>query len=512
VDLVNLFFMRRPCLENLTINNPKGAALNANNYLNSLSINSTALTIGGGATTDVSNSVDLTSKTLNVGIADGENPFGKIKSAAQIVVDNQTKIGFSYSKNSASLQPGNSYRIVEAGGEISGNVANIVVFDDSYLFKNSLIASGNNIDTVIAVDEANFNLQNLGDTNYAILTKALKTDLQPGIFAISSQKELKTLTENLTPTNNAAQISSVIFSNRNFMKNADFSNDSNSKKIGEKAVFWGKVFGNNIKQKSRKNTLGYFENGGGLSFGIDGEISSKSKIGAAIGNNKNNISADTTNKNQIGIDNYQLTIYNKNGESENSHFYNQNAVLFSLNRYDTHRRITAGTFDKVARGKFSTNSQAARIGFGYNQKIGNFFIDPNFAIEHFRISGSSYRETNASNAGMAVKIKSLSGQFFDLGLKIGYRTKYHDYDLAPKFNVNLLRTAKSYHQNSAISFLNQDDWVNNNSIALQRSVVSVGAGIKIEDGEDDFVNLQIDGQIAEKMVGVSYMAKYVHRF
>ena len=45
---------------------------------------------------------------------------------------------------------------------------------------------------------------------------------------------------------------------------------------------------------------------------VDHKFSEKTIIGVAVGYNKSNISADTAYQNRIGIDSYQIALYNSN--------------------------------------------------------------------------------------------------------------------------------------------------------------------------------------------------------
>jgi len=504
-------------LGELEINNSSGVTLNNDNYLTTLTLTSGNLTIAGDTTTDVTNAIDLSSKNITFQVGSSSNPFAKIKSAAGITLDSSTAINIDYSTNTAALNYDDStqYIIAESGSGIAGTISDVTVTDNSYLFNSSLSVSGSNIVTKLVSDTSTFSSANLGSSNYQIVSNALNyAGLSSGLISISNSSQLSNAIQSLKPMNNSAQLTSVISSNSNIIKIvSSHSREDRAKEQKLSSSVWGRVFGSSVNQQERQNTVGYKENSGGIIFGSDHSVSDNSVVGVAAGYNRANISGDTTYQNKIGIDSYQLVLYNSNSAKSNLGFYNDNAANLTLNRYTTNREIQVGTFTSNSNASFNSTSQAIRIGFGYNAKNQyDYFIDPNFGVEYFRIGQNSYQETGAENASLKVKTQGVSGYFSDVGVKVSKKFELDQYFLTPKFSANWRRALKDYSQKSTISFVGGGSAINNDSIATQRNILNLGSAISIDQGGDDSLQLQFDLRLADKLVGNTFWAKYIFLF
>lgn len=500
-------------LSTLEVNNAAGVVFNADNYLGALTLTDGAITVSGNSTTDVSSALDLSSQTINYAVTDAPMPFGDLKSSAGVTIGSGTKINFDYTNNNTSIATGTNYTIIESATGITGSLSNVTVTDNSYLFNNSLALSGNKIVTSVS-DSLNFSAASLGQNNYDLLNNAKSTDLQPGLFAIASQKELNDTIDSLKPMNNSAQTSSVIMGNDNLIRIVNNIDDRDPIQKKRNKNLWGKAFGSILDQGSREGTYGYNEKSSGLVFGYDEMISKNSVIGAAISFGRSNLTGDSTYKNYVGVNNYQLALYNKNGGNNGKMgFYNNNALVLGFNNYDTSRKIIAGSINKTATGKFSGNSQALKIGFGYKAKISErFFIDPNASLEYFRVASDDYQEKGAGNIGLQVSNQNLSGAMSDIGLSLGYRKQLEHYEVIPKLSLNWLHTLSDYRQNSTINFIGQNSKINNSAIALQNNLFNIGAGFVINDGDDAYLQLQYDLKLGKNLVGNMLSARYVYVF
>jgi len=500
-------------LANLEVNNAAGVVFNGDNYLSALTLTSGAITISGNSTTDVDSAIDLSSKTINYAVTDAPSPFGDLKSSAGVTVSSDTKINFDYTNNTTQIATGTNYTIIESASGITGSVSNIAVTDNSYLFNNSLALSGNNIVTSVS-ESLNFSAEALGQNNYDLLTNARTTDLQPGLFAIASQQELNDTIDSLKPMNNSAQTSSVVMSNDNLIRIINNMDERDPIQKKHNKNLWGKAFGSFLNQGSRDGTYGYNQKGAGLVFGYDSMVSKKSLIGAAFSFSRNNISGDSTYKNDVAVNNYQLAFYNKNGGHNGElGFYNNNALVLGFNSYDTSRKIVAGTVNKTATGSFSGDSQALKIGGGYKFRIfKKSFIDPNASLQYFRVAQGDYQEKGAGNIGLEVNNKDLSGMMSDIGVSFGYHDQFDSYDFMPKLSLNWLHTLSDYRQSSSINFIGQSSKISNDAIALQRDILNVGAGFIVNDGDDAYVQFQYDLKLAKSLVGSALSAKYVFVF
>lgn len=523
-------------LGTLTINNSGGVVLSRNNYLNNLTISNGQLSIAGSTTTDVVNAVDLSSKTVSFAVDSDPNPFAKIKTAAGVTIDSSTAFNIDYSKLKANLSfdSGTTYNIIESGTGITGNTASVKLSDNSFLMNSELVASGNNIAVKLISDSNNFSESNLGQKNYSLVLNAINhSDLNAGLISIASLSDLQKAIETMKPMNNAAGISSVINSNSNLLRIAS-SRGSNysSDKFDYKKNIWGTTFGSYLSQNKRDGAIGYKQGDGGLAFGLEEAANDNSVFGAAFAYSKSLISADLSSTNDLKIDNYQLAFYNNNSfhsskpmrvspfskakqnfEQKNFGFYNSNSLVLAFNQFNSDRQIRVGSFNKTATSSHFGNSQQARIGIGYNKKLTeSFIIDPNAAVEFFNLSQNSYQEKGAGNAGLKVKNSNLSGFYTDLGVDFSILMTTENHLFAPKLRLNWRRAGSNYRQKSKIAFIGGGSEIDNSSISLQQNQFETGLGLDIDDGKNNFVQIQLDGKFADGLIGGGLSGRYIYLF
>jgi outer membrane autotransporter protein len=495
----------------LAIDNSEGVVLNQDAYVTTLTL-SGALSVAGDKVLDVTNAIDLSGQTFNSLLT--STAFGEIKSGAGVAIDSSTTINFDYSNTLIALDYSGAteYKIVESTG-ITGTVSDITITDNSYLFDNSIAASGNNIVTTIS-SSALFSEANLGTDNYNLVNNALQhTNVVSGVLSVSNKDDLEEGLKTLKPSTNGALINSSMAMNNNtinvttlHLKSIDSSfsgfSTGDDKELGNGS--WGKVFGGGSHQKIRDGIAGYNSSLAGFIMGADKTLDDREGnilFGTALSYNRSTIRGESTANSKDSVDSYQLIFYNNNSHRSGLGLYNSNLVNLAFNQYGTSRTIKIGSYEQVAKGKFNGMSQSIKSGFGYNMKLSDkFLLSPNAALQYFKLSQDAYQETGAGSAGLNVKNKDYSNFVSEIGFDITSKTNIEGYNAIPKLGLSWVRNLQNKKQESTVAFIGGGSEIQNNSITPQRDRMNIGLSLNLSDNENDSVTLGYNLQVASKFV------------
>jgi len=526
-------------LSNLIINNAAGATFNQNAFLTALTQTSGALGIAGGKTIDVTNAVNLSGKTLNIGVGNAGGLFGKIKSAGAITVDGTTTINFDYSNNSLAVNGGFA-DIAESSGAIAG-IAGIIVTDNSFLFQNTLSQNGNNIRATISADTTNFNINTLGADNFELLNNALSfttnSKLATGIVSVTSQQQLISGLKTLKPVANGSIATTSMAMNDDLMNVvnlhtqkinsniAGFNIDNKKSQNGE-AKIWGQVFGNMLKQNSIKEIDGYDANIGGLAFGSDHIFKGQNNVilggalaysGASIEHKVQDGNAGGANNEDIvdknTINSYQIILYNNNSSKSGLGFYNNNIVNVAYNQYNSTRNIIIGSTNEIAKASYNGYSYGAKSDVGYNFKLSDqFLFAPSVGLKYFSLTQSDYQETGAGNDGLKVTNKNFNSAFSEVGFNLTSRFKNDYFNFVPRVRTSWEHSLGNNTQRSTVTFIGGGSEMQNDS-DLRKDKFNFGLGLNITDDQSaSSVQLEYNLQLAEKFISNSASVQYRYIF
>jgi uncharacterized protein with beta-barrel porin domain len=236
-----------------------------------------------------------------------------------------------------------------------------------------------------------------------------------------------------------------------------------------------------------------------------------STLGATFSYSKANVQDESIAAREVGIDSYQLALYNGNYQKKGVGLYSKNIVNTAYNRYKSRRNIVAGSFNATAHGEFSGIQYGAKSEFGYNQKLSKIILlTPHISLSYHRLDLEDYQETDAGNLGLNVmNRRDYETLVSDIGLKTTGKISLAKQRLFPSLDVSWSRNLKRDGQKSVTSLIAGGDVVINNGYNLPRDILNIGAELNIMDNKKDAsVILKYDLQKAPKFISNTVSVKY----
>ncbi|MES2677779.1 MAG: autotransporter outer membrane beta-barrel domain-containing protein [Pseudomonadota bacterium] len=500
--------------------------LNQNTLVTLLSMaNSSTINIAAGKTLTGSGALSFDGN-LRLGIIESDSSTPSILSTDNINLANGLKINFDYSQATYLKQNDQSSIIVVDSPTNHLNVTtdNLgTITDNSILLKESvekIINAGSDESLVVtySIDSATtsaLNKQNLATVNF-LLDNTTATGIdsaRTALLKISTQSELENTLKTLqVEKNNMTQKTSLDIANAvdnvigyrvqslNYDQFVAFDKKDpkgNPLAINNKGL-WGQVFGNASKQNDVNTTKGYDANFGGVSFGLDKVVknsNSNSIWGGALSYAKANANSRELSDQKTDINSYQFSLYNYNVAKNGLGFFNENSASVAYNQYDTNKNIVIGSYQSRVKANFSGTGYGAKIGFGYNYKIGDkTLFAPIAGIKYSGLSLSSYKEKNDDGLGLKVQNDSFNLFTSELGFKVisGAGSK-----VQPQLNISWLRNLNVSGAKSHSTFINganNQANIQNRGIDLDANILNAGAQLNFKTSQNTSMFLKYDLQ------------------
>ncbi len=517
-------------LKNLTIENPFGATLYADSFVNNLNlignvikISDSILTIDNSTNFNLNNA-SFTSKRVN--------DFGKIKLLGTFNIT-QSKIIFDYTNNNNDITWNEKdfvgikekYNVIEATSLTNtDSLSLITVSDNSYLFDNVLEIDGTNIATTVQTSD-DFSEKNLGTQNYEMLYNILSSsNLSSKFFRISNKESLDTALTSIKPMssdifiNNALNINNTTFNAINTHIKNNFNNADKDIKKSKNFQLWGQIFGDKSTQKNSDSKQKFTTNNYGGIVGIERLIRGNNNIliGSAIAINKSKI-GDNLKTHNSDINSYQINFYNKNYAKNNEGFYNKNLANFSFNKYNNSRNVKIENYEESVKSNLSGKNYSFESGVGYKLKIiENFSITPDFSLQYFKFSQDSYKENDSSE--LALKIKGINYNEFiaKLGIDFAGNFSHSQIQYKPNFSISWDKKLKNNRQIMQSNFINNafdaTQTIKNNFIIAQKNIINLGFGLNLSDENNQKFDFKYNLQLANHFINNAGSIQYSWEF
>ncbi|MBL6664741.1 MAG: autotransporter domain-containing protein [Rickettsiales bacterium] len=505
-------------LATLTIDSTGSITFNQDVYTSTLNItNANTINIAANKVVDTENSIDLTSKTVN--IVGNSNGFSQLN-ASSITVDSTT-IDISYENGYESLDFTGDTKYYLSDSTISGSVSDITVTEDLYLFDNSINIDNNGVYTTFSQSE---NLTRQGSSNGELIANASSySGLSSEILSISNQQELSRAIESLRPMQNGAFIQENISTMQQITGTAlNISNFSNfvQEQESENSHYnrsWARVFGGSNSKKDDNGVKGYDSTIQGVAGGFNRRISaykSKNIYGIGFAYSNSDISGNsTTTNNSDKINSYHVTILNSNSFSDGLGLFNENVLIGSLNEYETNRTIKVASTTKNAKANFDGESYMAQTNLGYHIKaLDRLMITPRISASYLRISQDDYQETGAGDSGLNVKSNDFDNVITRYGVDITHKASFFNTKVLTELNLYREDKLLDSYQEQSISFIGGGNWIQNNSNDIQDEVYGAGISLNFFSGKSSELNLKYDAQIGDNFTSHIGSAQYKFKF
>ena len=485
---------------------------------------------------------DGTSRTLNF-------RAGKVLSITNAATINDGTINFDYN-NASHINVNKAEKFLTTGG-LTYSTTSTISGINSYLLDAPTIAkNGDSLEVTHKLDNAKLITlttleQNLA--NFLINGTANNSDndgAQTAILSLGAkvnvENALKTLADTLAvDKSNMVQKTTMDMSNavENIVDNrlqslnyAQFASlnktqINSSKKVDngvKDAGFWGEVFGSKASQVdvTEKGSVdkikGYDATFGGVSFGLDKiyrGTNVNSVVGGAVSHSQGKAESNALNNQKTDIKSYQLSFYNYNGAKDGLGFFDENLINAGFNQYDSTKTIKVGdSYASKSSAKFSGTEYGAKIGVGYNLKVGDKTIfAPVVAIKYFGLQLADYQEKSVGGVGQKVQNDRFDLFTSEAGFKIMSDISSI---VRPQINVSWLHNLdkKGAKSTSILGGGNNQVTIKNTGIDLDVDILNIGTQLNFRSSVDSTVMVKYDLQKSANFISHLCSLKYNLRF
>jgi hypothetical protein len=255
--------------------------------------------------------------------------------------------------------------------------------------------------------------------------------------------------------------------------------------------FWIKGVGSFAKQGNVNNVSGYSANTGGISFGIDKEMSPRSNLGAYAAIASDNINSNSSvAPSSIKANTYLVGAYG-DYKLSNTMLWNYQADVGTTNNNENR---TVGFMGWTANGNY--NSLNAHVGTGIKNVMPiddkTRFI-PSARIDYTNINTNSYSESGAQALNLNVSSQTYNQLLTSVGLRL-------DRDIAEKLTLSANVGAGYNPLNNNVqitsAFQGGGSTFVTNGLNVSPWLYNAGVGITGQIAKDVSVNVRYDVQFS----------------
>ncbi|AMO37053.1 autotransporter outer membrane beta-barrel domain-containing protein [Thauera humireducens] len=364
--------------------------------------------LGGRLTVDAASAVGLTNGTLSSVI----HADGGVSGSFSSVSDNSVlfDFGVSYGANDVSLivttvGGGGDTGGGDTGGGDTGGGGGATIVGSVNAFGNSpALGAAHVLDNVLATNPTG---------PLALLFVPLTTQQD---VAVAASQTLPLLSGGTTK---AAQnvmgdigrvLQSRIDSRRGLSSGDEFLGDEH---------LWLKPFGSWADQKDRREVTGYEARTYGVALGVDGELSSALRVGAAFAYAKGDVDGNSSATPQSAeIDVFQLTGYGSYSLDERTEI--DFLAGIGRNRNEGRRKITFAA--RVAEADFTSDTAYLGLGIGRRYALGaQTSLTPSVRVDYSWIKDDAYTEKGAGVLNLDVDSRSTEALVISVDGKLEHR-------------------------------------------------------------------------------------------
>jgi outer membrane autotransporter protein len=187
---------------------------------------------------------------------------------------------------------------------------------------------------------------------------------------------------------------------------------------------WGKAFGNWANQGDLNNVSGYSVDGGGLAFGFDKQLSTKSNLGISLAYAYGSVSSNSSvAPSSVDVNSYQLGLY---GDYQLQPTWQVNYQLdgaYNTNFSKRNLSAFAGTTGVGANATGSYNSYAVHAGLGLQKYFSlnpNTRLTPEVRLDYTTVQTDSYTESGGGLLNLKVNSQSYNTLYTSASLRLDH--------------------------------------------------------------------------------------------
>jgi uncharacterized protein with beta-barrel porin domain len=175
-----------------------------------------------------------------------------------------------------------------------------------------------------------------------------------------------------------------------------------------------KAFGDSTSQDDDGGVKGFSATTFGTAFGVDGEISEGSVLGASFSVSSSEVEGDGTGKSELDISNYQANVY---GQVDVGGFFVDGMFGYGWSSIDSTRKIEVGTI-KEAKADYDGKILMAALGASVPVDLSGASLTPRASFTYTNVSYDSYTETGASTLSQKIAQDDVASGLLQLGATV----------------------------------------------------------------------------------------------
>ncbi len=443
-----------------------------------------ATTLGNIVATTVAPAVAAAS-TVNVTVA-GYIPTGTAYTlidagaaginAPTTITDNSATLSFatSVSSNDLILTATRNY----AGVPTSGNGGAVGAA------ANSFAASGDLADAITAIDTLS-----AADVDAGL--QQLDPDMNGGVNQAALNATNGFLGTVETRLNNA----------RNGISTGDGQIGFSAGDALKGAAVWYQGFGAHGDQDNISGIAGYSATTYGGTVGLDWEMASNCRMGAAFSYATTDIDSNGSASN-TDADNYQGTLY---GTHDAPTHYLNGMVTFGWNTYDSSRRIQIPGFDRTAAAEYDGQQYSGKMTYGHKMHYANFTLIPLASVLYSHLELDGYTESGAGTASLTVDDQSYDFLQSGLGarIEIPMRGKNQKIAWVPELHAMWLYEYIGDEAETTARFTGGGASFRTTGFEPDQSSFNVGVGVTVYPQENLSLRFAYDAELRDDYTGHS---------
>ncbi|MFM8186090.1 MAG: autotransporter domain-containing protein [Alphaproteobacteria bacterium] len=510
-------------LDTLNHNNADKIYLTKNIFANNFNFNQSTLKLAGNVVLDTNNSIDLSGKKIITEFAN--NNFGRINVNNDLNLNSSNfELDFSNLASDIDITGSTSYSLAKSNNT-TGDISQISLTDNSYLFDGKLSLANNELSTSINFSD-NYSKQNVGDFNFNLLNQVINQndDVKIGLVSISGKSQLDSALESLKPIadevvinnilGNSSTINNIVDNRYNsYQYLAQLKSESNQKN-DEKSGVWWQIYNNYSKQNNIDQKQEYLGKNFGLTLGYD-RLFEKENINFLFGSSlvfgQLNLANKFKNKNS-DINFYNLVFYNHNSV-KNTGLFNKNSLFLGFNNHNNSRKIEVGNYHKTANSNFKSTNLSAQSKIGYEF---NFLKKYSFAAfvggQYFVLNQNKDLEKNADKLNLNSKINSYKEIIAKIGFEASANIDYKNYKIIPNLGFSYEKNLLNNAVNNQFSFIQSNEINVAKSVIVQQNKYNFALGFDILLEDNQQLKFKSNAQISNNYHNLGGTAQYNWEF
>ena len=313
------------------------------------------------------------------------------------------------------------------------------------------------------------------DTVIAAGGNAAKTAAQQVTFDVQTSVASTTATGNMVRTNtnvgqrlaNTRSGGSSASSRQGFASGNGIMRDS----------FWFQGFGQTAEQDDRDGVAGFDADTFGGTMGFDRQVTSKSRVGVALGYANTEVDGKGAGDNNTEIDSYQLSVY---GDYTRGNYFLEGSVGYAYNDADTSSVINFGGLDRRLTGDYEASQYSASVTAGFSKALTKTVkLVPTAGLLYTFVEGDEFTLTD-STGGAFTQDVDIDDTHVLLG-KVGATLKAdmkarNGATWSPEFRANVLYDFIGDEAESTSTFTSNGATYRAEGADIAETSVNVGAG------------------------------------